>query len=61
MVTKPTHRKVRDVWGTRIVLGTRLGLSDAPLDQQNQPEYQTYFDLIARPDSKMKHTQLSTF
>jgi hypothetical protein len=22
-VTKPTHRKVRDVWGTRIVSGTR--------------------------------------
>ncbi|MFY9672984.1 MAG: hypothetical protein WAK13_00965 [Terriglobales bacterium] len=22
-MTKPTHRKVRDVWGTRIVWGTR--------------------------------------
>ena len=31
MVTKPTHRKVRDVWGTRIVLGTRLKLLDRPI------------------------------
>ena len=51
MVTKPTHRKVRDVWGTLIVSGTRRymhrnpvtrGLAAAPADWR-WSSYRFYF------------------
>ena len=59
MVTKPTHRKVRDVWGTRIVLGDPAGTADLDFTGQRQDMVAGLYDFQYREQNPNQGRWLS--